>query len=377
MLATLGLYGLEHLLGDLRQANQELAFAAAGTVVMMVVSRWTWVRHRQKSSHASASVRRVLIVGCNRTGRDIRDYLLSLALAGYRFQGFISMEDEGYQVDALGGIRDTISVARSLFVDEVIFTRRPSTPGLLSDLIAQARKMGIDIRLIPSLTETLANRTDVQYIGDLPTIAILQTSHQVLSRLLKRTIDIVGAGIASLVLLPGFLAIAIAIKLQSPGPVLYLSKRVGYKGQVFTCFKFRTMVADAASLQKTMAHLNERSGVLFKISKDPRVTRVGTILRKYSLDELPQLWNVLRGDMSLVGPRPSISSEVAQYEPDHLRRLDVAPGITGLWQVEARQDPSFESYVRLDSHYVRNWSLWLDLKILFRTINAVITGTGT
>jgi lipopolysaccharide/colanic/teichoic acid biosynthesis glycosyltransferase len=148
-------------------------------------------------------------------------------------------------------------------------------------------------------------------------------------------------------------------------------------GRVFTCYKFRTMVEDAASMQAAVAHLNERKGIIFKITNDPRVTGVGAVLRKYSLDELPQLWNVLRGDMSLVGPRPSISSEVAQYKTAHLRRLDVVPGITGLWQVEARQDPSFENYILLDSRYVNNWSLWLDLKILLRTVNAVITGTGT
>jgi lipopolysaccharide/colanic/teichoic acid biosynthesis glycosyltransferase len=158
--------------------------------------------------------------------------------------------------------------------------------------------------------------------------------------------------------------------------VLYLSKRVGYKGNVFTCFKFRTMVADAEALKERVAHLNEREHILFKIAKDPRLTALGTVLRKYSLDELPQLWNVLRGDMSLVGPRPSIGSEVDQYQTADLRRLDVIPGITGLWQVEARQDPSFESYIKLDSKYVNDWSIWLDFKILLRTISAIITGTG-
>jgi lipopolysaccharide/colanic/teichoic acid biosynthesis glycosyltransferase len=130
-------------------------------------------------------------------------------------------------------------------------------------------------------------------------------------------------------------------------------------------------------MQSQLAHLNERDGVLFKISKDPRITTVGAFLRKYSLDELPQLWNVIRGDMSLVGPRPPISSEVAQYEMGHLRRLDAVPGITGLWQVEARQDPSFDSYVSLDRTYVNHWSLLLDMRILIRTVRAVIRGTGS
>jgi lipopolysaccharide/colanic/teichoic acid biosynthesis glycosyltransferase len=146
---------------------------------------------------------------------------------------------------------------------------------------------------------------------------------------------------------------------------------------VFNCYKFRTMMQDADSMRGHYAHLNERHGILFKIAKDPRVTKIGAILRKYSVDELPQLWNVLCGEMSLVGPRPSIRSEVAQYKTAHLRRLDAVPGMTGLWQVEARRDPSFESYVRLDSEYVREWSIWLDLKIILRTANVVLKGTGT
>ena len=136
------------------------------------------------------------------------------------------------------------------------------------------------------------------------------------------------------------------------------------------------MIQYADSAQGRLAHLNERQGILFKIAKDPRVTSVGAFLRKYSVDELPQLWNVLKGDMSLVGPRPSISSEVSQYRTAHLRRLDVVPGMTGLWQVEARQDPSFEMYVSLDSRYIRDWSIWLDFTILARTLAVVFKGTG-
>ena len=137
------------------------------------------------------------------------------------------------------------------------------------------------------------------------------------------------------------------------------------------------MVINADKLKEQLAHMNERDGILFKIAKDPRVTPVGAILRKYSLDELPQLYNVLRGDMSLVGPRPPMAAEVEKYDLAHLRRLDVLPGITGLWQVEARQDPSFDSYISLDTAYVENWSLWLDIKILARTVGVVFSGTGS
>jgi lipopolysaccharide/colanic/teichoic acid biosynthesis glycosyltransferase len=176
---------------------------------------------------------------------------------------------------------------------------------------------------------------------------------------------------------PIMLAIAIAVRLDSEGPIFYRAQRVGRKGRTFHCYKFRTMVVNADKLKEKLAHMNERDGILFKIVNDPRITRVGARLRKYSLDELPQFYNVLRGDMSLVGPRPPIANEVEQYDLTHLRRLNVLPGITGLWQVEARQDPSFDSYISLDTAYVENWSIWLDMKILARTIGVVFSGTGS
>jgi lipopolysaccharide/colanic/teichoic acid biosynthesis glycosyltransferase len=172
-----------------------------------------------------------------------------------------------------------------------------------------------------------------------------------------------------LLLSPVFVVIAVAIKLQSDGPVFYSSERVGVGGRLFHCHKFRTMVRDAESLRHKIAHLNEREGILFKVTDDPRITPLGAMLRKYSLDELPQLINVLRGEMSLVGPRPSLHSEVVQYETQHFRRLSVLPGMTGLWQVEARSDPSFDSYVALDCRYADNWSLT-------RTVRVVLLGTG-
>jgi exopolysaccharide biosynthesis polyprenyl glycosylphosphotransferase len=194
---------------------------------------------------------------------------------------------------------------------------------------------------------------------------------------MKRTLDITLSTIALTLASPFMLAIALLVRFDSKGPIFYKAARIGRKGRTFSCYKFRTMVVNADRLKADLAHMNERKGVLFKIVNDPRITRVGRLLRKYSLDELPQFYNVLRGDMSMVGPRPPIASEVEQYDLAHLRRLDVLPGITGLWQVEARQDPSFDSYISLDTAYVENWSFWLDLKILARTIGVVFSGTGS
>ena len=192
----------------------------------------------------------------------------------------------------------------------------------------------------------------------------------------KRLLDIIVSVALLLTLSPLIAVIVFLIWLQADGPVLYLSRRIGRNGRPFTMYKFRTMVPDADRLKCSLLTRNERSTILFKISNDPRVTRLGRILRKYSFDEIPQLLNVLRGEMSLVGPRPPLASEVQQYDPHHLIRLTVPPGLTGLWQIEARRSPSFHDYIALDSEYVRNWSMWLDLKILWRTIGVVLSGTG-
>jgi exopolysaccharide biosynthesis polyprenyl glycosylphosphotransferase len=217
----------------------------------------------------------------------------------------------------------------------------------------------------------------IEYIGQFPTIPLHSGHVPELGLLLKRVMDVILAVLTLVCLSPLLLVIAIAVKLDSPGPVLYFSDRIGKKGRVFRCIKFRTMVQDADKRRADILHMNERDGVLFKISKDPRITRLGSFLRKFSLDELPQFINVLRGEMSIVGPRPPLASEVREYKLSHLRRLDVTPGITGLWQVQARQDPSFDNYISLDVTYVDNWSIWLDLKILARTIVVVFAGTGT
>ena len=197
-----------------------------------------------------------------------------------------------------------------------------------------------------------------------------------LSLFLKRIMDIVLSTIVLVLLWPLMLAIAIVIKLESPGPVIYPSLRVGKKGRRFVCYKFRTMVSGADELKDNLRRLNQRRGPFFKIADDPRATRLGRFLRKYSLDELPQFWNVLKGDMSLVGPRPHPLDDVERYSPWHRRRLAVKPGLTGLWQVTARADPSFETCMVLDLGYIRSWSLLLDCRILMRTIPAVLAGEG-
>lgn len=192
----------------------------------------------------------------------------------------------------------------------------------------------------------------------------------------KRVFDFVFSLLALVFICPVLILIAVLVKLESEGPALYVSDRIGVNGKRFRFLKFRTMIKDADSLRGALLHLNERQGNLFKMSNDPRITRVGKVLRRYSLDELPQFFSVLTGHMSVVGPRPCLASEYVHYTEEQRRRVEAIPGITGLWQVEARKNPSVEAYFALDLYYIENWSFWLDIKILLKTVYVVFAGTG-
>ena len=325
--------------------------------------------------------RNVLIVGTGPEAHALRHHLESIRHLGYTFKGFIDFPGAASRMmslsaDVVGNLDTLFQHARKQFVDEIFFTM-PCERRVVLDVLEKARMHGVDLRVVPDLYEGLAWDTPIEYIGQFPTIPLHRGQVPELSFILKRVLDFVLSGILLLVLAPFLLIIAIAIKIESPGPVFYTSERIGKKGRIFRCYKFRTMVRDAETRRAEIMHMNERDGVLFKVANDPRITRLGRFLRKYSLDELPQFLNVLRGDMSIVGPRPPIASEVMEYKLTHLRRLDVTPGITGLWQVQARQDPSFDSYVSLDVAYIDGWSIWLDIKIIVRTIAVVFSGTGS
>jgi exopolysaccharide biosynthesis polyprenyl glycosylphosphotransferase len=342
--------------------------------------------------------RNVLIVGTGPQAVALRYYLESIRHQGYRFKGFVEApvfaadlhpnKAASYtnrfkapsigvaSADVVGTLDTLFQQTRKEFVDEIFFTT-PCEGGVIRYVIEQARIHGVDLRMVPDMYAGLAFNSAIEYIGQFPTIPLHFAHVSESALLVKRTLDIFFSALVLILLWPAFAVIAIAIKLDSPGPVFYLSDRIGKKGRVFRCIKFRTMIRDAERRRASVMHLNERRGILFKISDDPRVTRLGRFLRRYSLDELPQFFNVLRGDMSIVGPRPPIGSEVREYKLSHLRRLDVTPGITGLWQVQARQNPSFDSYISLDVTYIENWSIWLDLQIILRTVGVVLAGTGT
>ena len=234
----------------------------------------------------------------------------------------------------------------------------------------------IQLIVAPGIHEISSDRLTVRPVGGLPLMHVDPPRHNDVNHYLKRTLDLVGASVALLLSVPLLAFIALSIKLHGGGPVLFRQTRVGIDGSTFACLKFRTMVLDAEAELDRLRELNESDGVLFKMTDDPRITGLGRWLRKYSLDEIPQFINVLKGDMSLVGPRPPLPAEVADYESDMLRRLRVRPGITGLWQVSARSDLSWEESVRIDLYYVDNWSPVTDALILLRTVKVVMSGDG-
>ena len=325
--------------------------------------------------------RNVLIVGTGPEAHALRHHLESIRHLGYTFKGFIDLPGTAPRFttaagEVVGSLEALFQHTRTLFVDEIFFTS-PCEREMVQIVLEQARIHGVDLRVVPDMYDGLAWNSPIEYIGQFPTIPLHCGHVPELGLLFKRVFDVVFSVLLLIPLAPILLIIAILVKLDSPGPVFYTSERIGKKGRVFHCMKFRTMVKDADQRRADVMHMNERDGVLFKISNDPRVTGLGRILRKYSLDELPQFFNVLKGEMSIVGPRPPIASEVKEYKLSHLRRLDVMPGITGLWQVQGRRDPSFASYVSLDVTYIDNWSIWLDFKIILRTVGVVFAGTGS
>lgn len=314
--------------------------------------------------------RNVLIVGSGAAGRDVAAYFQQHPHAGCVVSGFLD-DHEPVGGEVLGRVEDLARVARARFVDEIILTA-PYERELAWRVIPEARRNRLSVKAIPDLMGLDPKAVALDRWGDLPVLTLHTESVPALALLLKRVADVVLSAVGLLVLAPLLAAIAAAIRLDSPGPIFYRARRAGKKGRAFPCYKFRTMVVNADAEKARLRTHNEREGPTFKMAHDPRVTYLGRFLRRYSLDEFPQLWNVLRGEMSLVGPRPHPLDDFERYAVEHLRRLDVTPGITGLWQVNARRDPSFQRGMALDVEYIEHWSLWLDLRILCQTLSVLL-----
>jgi exopolysaccharide biosynthesis polyprenyl glycosylphosphotransferase len=357
-----------------------ITFLIGAAIVTLSVRRTMWRYSRYQQYEQGVELRNVMILGTNQLSYALSRHIRDHRRLGYRFLGFVmppgspvSTEISSEQV--LGGFDKIRQLARQHFIDELVIAEFCPTESVIR-IVQDARELDIDVRAISGYYGELTANAPVEYLGIFPVSFLHRSQPRVIGLFCKRLVDTLLSILALALTAPLMLLVALAVKLESKGPVFYISDRIGKRGRVFPCFKFRTMVDKADKMQKDLTALNERDGVLFKVSNDPRITRLGRFLRKYSLDELPQFLNVLRGEMSIVGPRPPIASEVEKYELEHFRRLEVLPGLTGLWQVQARHDPSFAKYIALDTAYVENWSFWLDLRILIQTANVVVRGTG-
>jgi len=326
-------------------------------------------------------IKRVVIVGAGEIGRTVMRTIVARPDLGYRVVGFVDDNPEkGYtdigRFKALGPLDNLPTILDEERPDEVIITLPWMYHRKIMGIVRECERRGVRPRIVPDLFQMSLTQVNVEDLGGVPLIGVRTVAISKGALLVKRLIDVTVAAVGLVLCAPLFLLIALAIRLDSPGPLIFRQTRVGLRGRHFEMYKFRSMHVGAEEQQDMLADMNEADGPIFKIRDDPRLTRVGRILRRLSMDELPQLVNVLRGEMSLVGPRPPIPAEVEKYQEWHKKRLEAPPGMTGLWQVSGRSRLSFDEMVLLDIYYIENWSLWLDFKILMRTIPKVLLGEG-
>ncbi|MCK9602804.1 MAG: sugar transferase [Candidatus Omnitrophica bacterium] len=319
----------------------------------------------------------VLIIGAGRSGKELADEIKDNPYLGLKIVGFL----DDYKTDAINGyrvigkIQDLEKIAQKKFVDEIYITI-PSERKVVSEILSKANLLGKTVRVLADNFEIPRYQVKINYLGFLPLVSYYEKGIHGTDSLIKRALDMIIATTAMTILLPLLLIISFLIKLDSPGPMLYVSRRAGRKGRIFNFYKFRSMYKDADREKETLRHKSEVKGPIFKIKNDHRITRLGKFLRRYSLDELPQLINVLKGDMTLVGPRPLPVDESEQCQEWQLRRLDVKPGIACMAQVRGRSDISFYKWMKWDLWYIDNWSLGLDFNIMFWMVPAVLKRKG-
>lgn len=327
------------------------------------------------------NARDILIVGTGKRARAFARIILAHSEWGLRIIGYV--DDDPTEKDRqilgstiIGRIKDIPDLIRTKVVDEVIIAIPRKWLDSLDEVVRMCEEEGVETTVLADLYDTMIADTHLSFLHDIPLLSFSTVPAQEWKLVIKTMIDFFTAAVLLVLLAPLLIVVSLAIKLTSPGPVFFRQARNGLRGRPFKMYKFRSMWVDAENRMDELRHLNEMSGPVFKIMHDPRVTPVGRFLRKTSLDELPQLINVLRGEMSLVGPRPPIPSEVNEYERWQRRRLSMKPGITCLWQIKGRNKIAFERWMELDLQYIDNWSLGLDLKIILRTVPVVLFGYG-
>ncbi len=351
-------------------------------IIALLLEKYCFLLFIDHFRNKGINRRSVLIVGDGKNSKRLVDYIQKYSDWGLDIVGFLDgnghpLDSDFYEAKILGQLDDLPEILHSYVIEEVIFALPLSKLENARGLLLLCETEGVQTRIISDFFSGLIAHTEVETVHGLPIITYSTTPRKDWDLFLKRLIDILFSVIGLIVLSPLFLIISIAIKLTSSGPIFYPWNVVGLNKKKFTSYKFRTMVVNADKLKEKLMAKNEMNGVVFKIKNDPRITKVGHILRKFSLDELPQLYSVFKGDMSLVGPRPPLVTEVPEFENWHRRKLSVRPGITCLWQCSGRNHiKDFDDWVKMDLQYIDQWSLWLDFKILLKTIPAVLMGKG-
>lgn len=358
-----------------------ITLAAGIAIALMWLLRFILKTSRRWLYSLGAGRYNVLIVGAGEMGQTLARKLKIDKSSGGVPVGFADDDPASAKktfegVPVLGKLSKIKDLIKQHKIDEVIFASDNIPYQKILDIVTECEILRVKFKIVPGILEIIASRVNIEDIGGIPLVTISEIGLTGVKSVLKRTMDFASAAILLTALSPVYLLIAALIKIDSRGPVFYTQERVGKDGKTFPMYKFRSMVVGAEKMVDELEKFSETEGHIFKIKKDPRITRIGKWLRRLSIDEWPQLFNVIKGDMSLVGPRPPLPREVVKYSPWHMKRLRVSPGISGLWQVSGRSLLPFEDMVRLDIYYIENWSLWLDLKILIRTIPAVVTASG-
>lgn len=389
--ATLWLFGVIAIFSYVFQVETARGYVAIALplgLFSILVGRWTLRAALVARRRHGYGLQTVLLIGGPDDTAHLHRQLSTHVEAGYQpvavylpgYPSVNSVKSSQGNLPVIGYHPDLNPLLTAIDNSDVstvaITTGAAFDPFTLRQLGWHLAARNIGMIMVPALTDVAGPRIHTQPVGGLPLIHVTTPKLEGAKRLVKRSFDILASSVLLLLLLAPMLLTALLIRLDSPGPTVFRQERIGRAGTRFEMFKFRSMVIDADVQLESLRQQNEASGLLFKMSHDPRITRFGRFIRRYSIDELPQLINVLRGDMSLVGPRPPLPSEVAGYDDFVHRRLLVKPGITGLWQVSGRSDLSWEDSVRLDLYYVENWSLIQDLVILLRTMRAVLTKSG-
>ncbi|MFA5097282.1 MAG: sugar transferase [Candidatus Margulisiibacteriota bacterium] len=354
--------------------SRRVIFAAWGlSIILIAAFRIIVIRIRRWLFLKGVGVAKVLIIGDPAQKAGLVKRITEHPEMGLRIVGQMDYIQERIDQQFYSKLRETLSFGR---VDRIIFACSLADSTAVMKLIEVCEVSRAEFQFVPRVLDIIESRISSDEIVGVPLITVKEIKLYGLNALLKRTFDLAASFLAVLLFAPIFAVIAVLIKLDSKGAVFFMQKRVGENGKEFHLFKFRSMVEGADAQKSLMADRNEADGPIFKMRRDPRVTRIGGLLRRFSLDELPQIFNVLLGQMSLVGPRPPLPQEVKEYNEWHWKRLRVLAGMTGLWQVSGRSELSFEEMVKLDIYYIENWSLWLDIKILLKTIPVVLSSKG-